>query len=620
MLLLALIQLAGSGPQLPPVALNDNRVVAGVQRGTLREVSLEMRLGDWRPMGPAKPGIPIYLFGETGKPLQNPSPFIRVPLGTRLRLRVHNASDRSLLIHGFSAHQTTVMDTLLVAPGGTGTSEWTADVAGTYYYWGTTTGKAFSDRLPEDWSLTGAIVIEAPGSTWTANDRVFVIGGWTPLAPDSTPNFTLGFMTFNGRPWPFTERLSYQMGDSVRWHFVHALEEIHPLHLHGFYFRVDARGDFQQDTVYWPAQRRMAVTEFVSAGTTLDLVWSPDRPGAWIFHCHLNPHVIPNPGVGPEAETVDQRVSDLLNGFPTHPGESHAETGMGGLVLAMEVQPSPGWKPSTAQRRQLRLYVREDTGTRARHFGYALAEGEGKAWPDSIAASGPPILLHRGEPTSIEIINHTREATQVHWHGMELESYNDGVAGLSGMGAARAPMIMPGDSFEVRMTPPRNGSFMYHTHINDIRQQGGGLSGPLLVLEAGTSFDPTTDHILLAATAPVPPPRFFTVMLNGTAEPEPLTVKAGVPQRFRLMNITTASPELRFSLVRDGGIQGWTALAKDGNDLPPWQQIEVRAELQVSNGEAYDFGVTFAQPGDRAIELRSGGGRLFTRQLIHVVP
>ena len=43
-------------------------------------------------------------------------------------------------------------------------------------------------------------------------------------------------------------------------------------------------------------------------------------------------------------------------------------------------------------------------------------------------------------------------------------------------------MIMPRDSFAVTVTPPRAGSFMYHTHVNDMRQQSHGLYGAIIVV------------------------------------------------------------------------------------------------------------------------------------------
>jgi hypothetical protein len=47
------------------------------------------------------------------------------------------------------------------------------------------------------------------------------------------------------------------------------------------------------------------------------------------------------------------------------------------------------------------------------------------------------------------------QPTSIHWHGMELESAYDGVAGWARTGSRIAALIAPGDSFIVQMTPPR---------------------------------------------------------------------------------------------------------------------------------------------------------------------
>ena len=59
--------------------------------------------------------------------------------------------------------------------------------------------------------------------------------------------------------------------------------------------------------------------------------------------------------------------------------------------------------------------------------------------PDSVEIPGSPLVLTRGELTYITIVNRLSAATAVHWHGMELPSYYDGVTGLSGNAAGRAP-------------------------------------------------------------------------------------------------------------------------------------------------------------------------------------
>ena len=54
------------------------------------------------------------------------------------------------------------------------------------------------------------------------------------------PRFT--FM-INGLSWPATERLTYALGETVRWRVINLSSQAHPMHLHGFYFEVDSLGD-----------------------------------------------------------------------------------------------------------------------------------------------------------------------------------------------------------------------------------------------------------------------------------------------------------------------------------------------------------------------------------------
>ena len=47
----------------------------------------------------------------------------------------------------------------------------------------------------------------------------------------------------NGLSWPATERLTYQRGETVRWRLINLSSQVHPMHLHGFYFEVESLGD-----------------------------------------------------------------------------------------------------------------------------------------------------------------------------------------------------------------------------------------------------------------------------------------------------------------------------------------------------------------------------------------
>ncbi|HEU4787602.1 MAG TPA: multicopper oxidase domain-containing protein [Gemmatimonadaceae bacterium] len=608
---------------LPAIVANDNRSAAGSLKNGVLEVNLEAREGAWRPYGSNGPPITILAFGEKGKSPQTPGPMIRVKAGTRIHATVTNSASGTLVVHGLAARSRPMIDTLVVPSGSTREVTFVASDPGTFFYWGSTTGVGFSNRFYEDVQLNGALIVDAAGAP-PRPDRVFVVQWHNPQKlPDGAPNFSNTFFTFNGMPWPYTERLSYDQGDSVHWRIINTTADVHPLHLHGFYFRVTARGDVQRDTLYWPAQERMGVTEVVDEGTTMDMSWLADRPGGWIFHCHLNFHVLPNPTLGAAMKSDSARLHEILSAPDMgvmqqgHAMDNHAETGMGGLVLAMNVKPSASWKPYSGPRERLRLFIQTDSqpSDTARRFGYTLAKGNEVPDPRALRWPGPPLILHKGKPTSIWVINHAPEPSQVHWHGLEIDSYYDGVAGVSSSGGMVSPMIMPRDSFEVTLTPPRAGSFMYHTHINDIRQQSHGLYGPIIVLDSGQTWDPENDLIFQAGTDPTDNP-----ILNGSKSPPPLTLHPGKPYRIRLMNVTLDNPFFQYWLTAaDGAAIKWTPIAKDGFDRPAWQRRSDWSRQHVSIGETYDFRVTFPDTGQYAMEARIGTGTIIGRQAIHVV-
>ena len=92
---------------------------------------------------------------------------------------------------------------------------------------------------------------------------------------------------------------------------------------------------------------------------------------------------------------------------------------------------------------RMQLFV---TGT-DKTLSYVLQDGDARPSADSAQRPGATLVLQQAQPTDIVVTNLARRATAVHWHGLELDSYYDGVAGWSGIGTTVAPIIAPGDSF-----------------------------------------------------------------------------------------------------------------------------------------------------------------------------
>jgi FtsP/CotA-like multicopper oxidase with cupredoxin domain len=153
---------------------------------------------------------------------------------------------------------------------------------------------------------------------------------------------------------------------------------------------------------------------------------------------------------------------------------------------------------------------------------------------------------------------------------------------------------------------------MYHTHLDDIRQQSHGLYGPLIVVDSAKSWDPSRDFSFMASIDPTNAP-----LLNGTTTPPALSAETGTSYRIRLMNLTLTDAYASFSLVRQGPPPRWTPRAKDGYDLPPDRRTSTIARQQVTIGETRDFEMTFPAPGDYSMRLAIG--RTVISQVIHVV-
>src|SRR5262245_4650199 len=286
--------LAGAHGWTEDTAPNDNRTPAGSLRGNLLTLRIEARMGVWHPNGDDAPGATIPAFGEAGRALQIPGPLIRVRAATDVDVSVRNRLADTLVVRGLYDRVGKPVPASAeagerLAPGETRALRIHLDNPGTYYYWGTTTGREINFRTREDAQLTGAIVVD-PGDRAPEADRILVIGMWADTVARAYVERHRLLGVVNGRSWPYTARLRYAVGVTVRSRVINPTGDNHSMHLHGFYFRVDSRGDARGDTTYREDTRDHVVTESMSPGTTMHITWVPERAGNWLFHCHIPEH------------------------------------------------------------------------------------------------------------------------------------------------------------------------------------------------------------------------------------------------------------------------------------------------------------------------------------------
>ena len=576
------------------VSTNDNTRPSGRIEGDVLNVRLYAGVGGWRPEGPQGAPIEIAAFGEEGADVSIPGPLIRVREGTTVVLTLRNALASALRVNGLCTRPSTC-EPVSVAPGASQEIRVTLNAPGTYFYWGATRPGALNSRQRSDSQLGGAIVVD-PREGAPA-DRVFVISIFGDPAADADADAgptKSDVFAINGSSWPYTETLRHEVGDRVRWRIINLSQHIHAMHLHGFYFTVEATGDIGVEQRLMQGKQRTAVTEQIRGGRTFAMLWTPERPGNWLFHCHMTEHMSP-PGDSPHA---GHGVNDTAGG-------------MGGMVLGIQVtgmskiETSDGRAP-----RRLSLVMREEPNRYGNQSGYRMdLEGVEAPRLNSGPVPGPVIVLTRGEPVEINLVNRMTEPTAIHWHGIELDSYFDGVPGWGGQSGNISPPIAPEQSFVAKFTPSRAGTFIYHTHWHKDLQLSGGLYGPLIVVEPGERYDPETDHIFIIGLNGVRQVKEREPFaLNGSATPAPIVMRVGVPNRLRLINITANSVNLTAILVDRLEPTTWKPLAKDGATLPAGQTAPRPARQIVAVGETYDFEIQPSRSQVLWLDVRRGSG------------
>lgn len=595
-------------------SVHQNRVAAGRRVGNVHRIAMEIVESAWHPEGASDPEVPILAFAEAGSGPTVPGPLVRVRQGTEVLITVRNRTDSVLVVGGLRPG--TANDTLQLAVGETRELRHRLDSPGTFLYWGAFKGSAAVDRMWKDSQLNGAIVVDPPGAP--TRDHVLVMSEW--FLGTGNESFE-AVQLINGKGWPHTEMLDLQQGDSVRFRVLNAIAFYHPMHLHGFFYRIESRGDGARDVAIHPDSQFLSNTDIVTTGGTLTLSFLASTPGNWLFHCHFAFHT-------DEAVTLAGAPRDSAEAAALHAshGSSHGAThAMRGLVIGLKVAPAPGYvEASTADAREIQLYVGKSPGrlaTGAAAVGFSLREGPGIPARDSVVLPGPVLELRRGQPVRIVVNNQLDEPTSIHWHGLEIESYPDGVPHFSGLGGRVYSQVSPRDSFVAEFTPTRSGTYPYHSHLNDRRQMQSGMYGALLVTDGPR--DLTRDHLIVAGGGgPEIIAKFESpyALVNGRRLPPPLRLTVGETHRLRLVSI---HPDwvIFFTLRNDTTVARWRAIAKDGADLPPALATLRPANINMGPGETADFEFTPTEVGRWRLEVgtaESGGWQIIQR--VQVVP
>jgi FtsP/CotA-like multicopper oxidase with cupredoxin domain len=235
---------------------------------------------------------------------QVPGPMIRVRQGDRVRIVLKNELPEETSIHWHGMRLPNVMDGVAhppitqqpVPPGGSYTYEFTAKDAGTFFY---------HTHVREDRQLmaglSGPFIVDPRSPRGKADlDYTIMLQEWRinpqtgrtwPAMPAmAEPNF----FTINGKAFPATDTLEVKKGARVRLRFIGAGQFVHPMHVHGFPFKIVATDGHPVP----PAAQLTKDTVNVAPGERYDVEFVADEPGTWILHCHI-PHHLTNADISP---------------------------------------------------------------------------------------------------------------------------------------------------------------------------------------------------------------------------------------------------------------------------------------------------------------------------------
>jgi len=95
---------------------------------------------------------------------------------------------------------------------------------------------------------------------------------------------------------------------------------------------------------------------------------------------------------------------------------------------------------------------------------------------------GPILRMIEGDDVEITIVNRMTLPATIHWHGIPVPFLMDGAGMVS-----QSP-VQPGQTFTYRWTAPQAGTYMYHTHFDDMQEET--ICGMIVVAPQTTGREP----------------------------------------------------------------------------------------------------------------------------------
>lgn len=224
-------------------------------------------------------------------------------------------------------------------------------------------------------------------------------------------------------------------------------------------------------------------------------------------------------------------------------------------------------------------------------------------WGYNGRVHGPTLEAVEGDRVRVYVTNRLPEATTVHWHAVFLPNGMDGVGGLT------QKVIRPGETFQYEWTFRQHGTFMYHSHHDEMTQMAMGMMGLVVVhpRRPSAEYKVDRDFALLLGEWSIKPgmtrpnanemTEFNVLTLNAKVFPAtaPLVCRAGDRVRIRIGNLSAMD---HHSIHLHGHY--FKVVATDGGQIPlsaQWPETTVI----VPTGSTRDVEFVADAPGDWAM-------------------
>ena len=306
-----------SGPDYQPVV-------------TLNGWSLPSRMnGDWKEfhlvaepvVREIAPGMVANLWGYNG---QSPGPTIEAVEGDKVRIFVTNRLPENTAVHWHGQRLPNGMDGVggltqpHIPPGKTFVYEFELRRSGTFMY------HPHSDEMVQmAMGMMGLFIVHPRDPAFRRVDRdfAFLLNAFDIKPGARVPNVNtmldFNMWCWNSRAFPGIDPFVVSKNDKVRIRFGNLTMTNHPVHMHGYEFKVSGTdGGWVPEGSAWPE-----VSIDVAVGQMRSFDFVADEVGDWAIHCHKSHHTMNAMGhgvktyIGVEKKDLAKQIEKLVPGY-----------------------------------------------------------------------------------------------------------------------------------------------------------------------------------------------------------------------------------------------------------------------------------------------------------------